>query len=83
MELIALVSLLGLSLVGHALQFRHYSRQTKLVIAESQKALADPQKKRALDVSAEELLRDLVSSGAIVRIERIDPGSLLLWRGSN
>jgi hypothetical protein len=39
--------------------------------------------KRPLDISAQELLRDLISTGAVVRIDRIDPDSLLLWRNNH
>lgn len=91
MESIVLGGLLGLSVLGHFvhyLSFRHSLKTHRKLSAEklaaaaeeSAKAVQESAKRRPLDVSAEELLRELVSSGAIVRIERIDPESLLMWR---
>lgn len=76
MEPIALASLIGLTFLVHA---AFYIR-TQHAAKEATKRAEESLKKRPLDVSAAELLGDLVANGAIVRIERIDPESMLLWR---
>lgn len=78
--IVLLASLLAASLIGHLLILHRFRYQTKTLQQAHAKALEEAQKKRPLDVSAEELLRDLMASGAIVRLERIDPSQLLMWR---
>lgn len=80
MESMALAVLLGVSVFGHVVQYLRSKTVIRNLQTASAKAIEEATKKRPLDVSAEELLRDLVHSGAIVRIERIDPESLLMWR---
>jgi cell division protein FtsL len=75
MELIALAGLAGLSLLANVVLFVFYRRR----LAASQAAL-ETAKKRPLAVEASELLQDLATVGAIVRIERIDPEHLFMWR---
>jgi hypothetical protein len=84
MELIALASLLGLSLVGQCAQFAYLRRVRAKLLKDAEEALnqaeAEAKSARKLSVDAEELLQDLVSQGAIVKIERINPEHLFLWR---
>jgi hypothetical protein len=76
MELIPLAGLLGLSLAANIVLFVLYRRSAKALKA----GLEAAKKSRPLSVEASELLQDLASSGAIVRIERINPDHLFMWR---
>jgi cell division protein FtsL len=75
MELIALAGLAGLSLLANGALYALYRRR----LAAAQAAL-EAAKKRSLSIEAAELLQDLATAGAIVRIERIDPEHLFMWR---
>jgi hypothetical protein len=80
MELIALAALLGLALLGNFALLVLLRRAKKTAQKALDEALEAARKKRPLSVEAGELLQDLVSQGAVLRIERIDPEHLFMLR---
>jgi len=51
-----------------------------IALRRSRSDLEKSLKDRKLDISAQEVLHDITRDGALVRIERVNPDNLFMWR---